>query len=43
MGSRCAGRLDGRRLAAADPAAVARLLTRAVAGTAGTVVWLCSA
>ncbi len=27
----------------ADPAAVARLLTRAVAGTAGTVVWLCSA
>jgi XTP/dITP diphosphohydrolase len=27
----------------ADPAAVARLLTRAVAGTAGTVVWLCPA
>jgi XTP/dITP diphosphohydrolase len=27
----------------AGPAAVARLLTRAVAGTAGTVVWLCSA
>ncbi len=27
----------------ADPAAAARLLTRAVAGTAGTVVWLCSA
>ena len=26
----------------ADPAALARLLTRAVAGTAGTVVWLCS-
>jgi len=26
----------------ANPAAVARLLTRAVAGTAGTVVWLCS-
>jgi XTP/dITP diphosphohydrolase len=26
----------------ADPAAVARLLTRAVAGTAGTTVWLCS-
>jgi XTP/dITP diphosphohydrolase len=25
-----------------EPAAVARLLTRAVAGTAGTVVWLCS-
>jgi XTP/dITP diphosphohydrolase len=26
----------------ADPGAVARLLTRAMAGTAGTVVWLCS-
>jgi XTP/dITP diphosphohydrolase len=26
----------------ADPAALARLLTRAVAGTVGTVVWLCS-
>ena len=26
----------------ADPAAVARRLTQAVAGTAGTVVWLCS-
>jgi XTP/dITP diphosphohydrolase len=30
----------GGRLA--DPAAVARLLTRAVAGASGTVVWLCS-
>jgi len=27
----------------ADPATLARRLTRAVAGTAGTVVWLCSA
>jgi XTP/dITP diphosphohydrolase len=40
-----AGRAGGGRAGSgqADPAAVARLLTRAVAGTAGTVVWLCPA
>jgi XTP/dITP diphosphohydrolase len=41
-----AGAPAGDRKAAgppADPAAVARLLTRAVTGAAGTVVWLCSA
>jgi XTP/dITP diphosphohydrolase len=39
-----AGDADGERAGGgpADPAALARLLTRAVAGTAGTVVWLCS-
>jgi len=45
-GGRTGGGLtDGGQAGAgpADPAAVARLLTRAVAGTAGTVVWLCSA
>jgi XTP/dITP diphosphohydrolase len=39
-----AGDADGERAGGgpADPAALARLLTRAVAGTGGTVVWLCS-
>jgi XTP/dITP diphosphohydrolase len=43
---RSAGARAGHGQAAgppADPTAMARLLTRAVAGTAGTVVWLCSA
>jgi XTP/dITP diphosphohydrolase len=40
-GTPAADRLAGA--GPADPTAVARLLTRAVAGTTGTMVWLCSA